>query len=175
MEYLSSMYLDDELNLDEKQRFVENIHLDTLFYRLTLDLLDQERLIRKAEFKKGRWERSDFRKWIRPFGVAMAGLVMVVMFYVFPSQTPQVFHNRFVLFQPEASQVEMAGSFTGWQKIPLKQIGESGYWELTLPLPSGEYRFAYILNGDQKIPDPTCLFREQDDFGGENSILTLGT
>jgi hypothetical protein len=52
-------------------------------------------------------------------------------------------------------------------------IGDSGYWELRLNLPYGEHRFAYILDGSQQVADPTVPVREPDDFGGENSILTV--
>ena len=55
----------------------------------------------------------------------------------------------------------------------MKRIGNSGYWELNLPVISGEHRFAYILNGDARIADPTLPAREADDFGGVNSILNV--
>jgi 1,4-alpha-glucan branching enzyme len=81
--------------------------------------------------------------------------------------------NRFVVYEPAANQVELTGSFTGWQRTPLQRIGTSGYWELTLPVPSGEHRFSYILDGDRQMADPTVPRRENDDFGGENSILNV--
>jgi hypothetical protein len=52
-------------------------------------------------------------------------------------------------------------------------IRNTGYWELRLQVPSGEHRFAYILDGSKQMPDPTLPVREKDDFGGENSILTV--
>ena len=73
----------------------------------------------------------------------------------------------------DGGQVEITGSFTGWSALPLKKAGTSGYWEITLELPVGEHRFSYILEGDRQLADPTILTREQDDFGGENSILEV--
>ena len=55
----------------------------------------------------------------------------------------------------------------------MQRIGSSGYWEINLPVPSGEHRFAYILDGDRRISDPTLPASEKDDFGGENSILSV--
>jgi hypothetical protein len=52
-------------------------------------------------------------------------------------------------------------------------MGDSGYWEVTLNLPAGEHRFSYILEGKQRLSDPTIMTRELDDFGGENSILEV--
>jgi hypothetical protein len=30
------------------------------------------------------------------------------------------------------------------------------------------------LNGQDSYPDPTILTREQDDFGGQNSVIFVG-
>ena len=40
-------------------------------------------------------------------------------------------------------------------------------------MPAGEHRFAYILDGDKRMADPTLPAVERDDFGGENSILSV--
>jgi 1,4-alpha-glucan branching enzyme len=71
------------------------------------------------------------------------------------------------------TQAEIAGTFTGWRRIPLNQIGTSGYWDITLRLPGGEHRFTYILDGEKKFADPTVATRELDDFGGQNSIISV--
>ena len=47
MDYLSSMYIDDEMNLEEKKQFVEKIRSERMFYKLTLDLLAQEQQLKK--------------------------------------------------------------------------------------------------------------------------------
>ena len=81
--------------------------------------------------------------------------------------------HRFVLFQPDVSRVEITGSFLGWEAVPMRRSGASGYWEVVLEVPAGEHRLCYILEGDRRIPDPTIPIREKDDFGGENSILAV--
>ncbi|WP_232507964.1 glycogen-binding domain-containing protein [Desulfobacula toluolica] len=96
---------------------------------------------------------------------------MLIFFSLFQSPGPHSFSNRFVLFEPAADQVELTGSFIGWQRISMKKIGNSGYWELNLPVVSGEHRYAYILNNDSQIADPTLPAREKDDFGSENCIF----
>jgi hypothetical protein len=55
----------------------------------------------------------------------------------------------------------------------MNRIGGSGYWETELELSSGEHRFVYILDDSRRIVDPTIPIREKDDFGGENSILSV--
>jgi hypothetical protein len=56
----------------------------------------------------------------------------------------------------------------------MKKSGASGYWEAVLEVPPGEHRLCYILEGRRRILDPTIPIREKDDFGGENSILSVG-
>jgi hypothetical protein len=45
-DYMISMFIDDELDLDDKVEFVERVHGDKPFKDETIDLLRQEKLIR---------------------------------------------------------------------------------------------------------------------------------
>ncbi len=183
MDYLSSMYIDNEMDLDEKKQFIEKVRSDQAFYTQTLELLVQEQLVRKPPdmpdlTSAQRWRPSagdSLKRFFRPLGYVAAGFTAAVLmlFSVFQPPAPPLCSNRFVLFEPAAGQVELAGSFTGWQRISMVRIGSSGYWEIDLPVPSGEHRFAYILDGSRRISDPTLPASEKDDFGGENSILNV--
>jgi hypothetical protein len=44
---------------------------------------------------------------------------------------------------------------------------------LTVPLPIGEQRYSYLIDDGRQIVDPTVAAREQDDFGGENSVIEI--
>jgi 1,4-alpha-glucan branching enzyme len=104
-----------------------------------------------------------------------------VALYFTHTQPPQTgFHpsparhqHRFVIYQSGVKQIEIAGSFTNWQRIPLQPAGSTGYWEITLEIPQGEHAFSYILDGDKILADPTISVREEDDFGTINSILVV--
>ena len=185
MEYLASLYIDNEMDLGEKRTFVEKVRADNEFATLTLDLLDQERRLRDlplhtlAAPASAPWRpplHTRLAALLRPAGLAAAGFAaaLLVVALVPEQPAPVAPVNRFVLFEPDARQVELAGSFTGWQRVPLHRAGDSGYWELTLPVAPGEHRFAYILDGERQMADPTLPALEQDDFGGENSILSVG-
>lgn len=186
MDYLASMYIDDEMDLGEKRQFVEMVHDDDEFYTLTVDLLDQEQRLRQmpamlpqpvAEQQKWRPPlRHVLASLVRPFGLAAAGFAAAAVLMVNTmswNPPPAPNSNRFVLYQPAADRVELTGSFTGWQRVAMQRLGASGYWELKLPVPAGEHRFAYILNGERRMADPTLPAVERDDFGGENSILDV--
>ena len=183
MDYLSSMYIDNELDLEEKLTFIQKIHADERFFDETCGLLLQEKLLRTIpeippvpatsapvyDFKKR------IKKILEPIVYAGAGLAVasLIMLLQKPVTTGQECANRFVIYEPSAPQVELAGTFTAWQRRPMKRIGTTGYWELNLNIPSGEHRFSYILDGSQQMADPTLPVKEKDDFGGENSILRV--
>jgi hypothetical protein len=182
-DYLISSYIDDELDLDEKIEFVEIVHEQVAFKEDAVDLLLQEKQVRgtvtdrvpAVTLQPGRrWALS----WWRPAGMFAAGLAaaLLVMFFVPPQQEQEkimLSTHRFVLFQPDVNRVELTGSFLGWEAVPMRRSGTSGYWEVVLEVPAGEHRLCYILEGDRRIPDPTIPIREKDDFGGENSILAV--
>ena len=164
MDYLSSMYIDNELTLDEKGQFIDRIHRDNLFYQNTQKLLRQEKLLRTLPdtsrlplmLSLRDRLRNHIEQWLKPMiyaasGFAAAGLVMFSLL-THPTQSPCA--NRFVIYNPSAHQVELAGSFTNWQRKPMQQLSESGYWEIYLEVPPGEHRFAYFLDGDRQISDP---------------------
>ena len=189
IEYLSSMYIDNELNLGEKVQFIEKIRSEEEFFQETVALLHQEKLLRtqpeklKVLVPAETRIRPDLKNWIgnllRPMIYAGAGfaLAALILFNLTPDATDATDQlttaGRFVMFEPAVSRVELTGTFNGWQRMEMKQIGNTGYWELNLRLPAGEHRFAYILDGSRRMADPTYPAREKDDFGGENSVVTI--
>lgn len=180
MNHLISMFIDDELTINDKVAFVEAVHAETVFKDEAVELLNQEEWLRsevvdhvpdirlKTNRRGGGWH-------LRRIYALGAALVAAVIFMVIsvPRQEPSMVAYRFVIFQPEVTSVDIAGTFTGWSSIPLKKTGKTGYWEATLEMPAGEHRLCYIIEGEKRIPDPTILAREADDFGGENSILQV--
>lgn len=180
------MFIDDELDLDDKLEFVERVHGDGSLKDEAIELLHQEKLLRHGmpvsvpdvdmPIEK-RFSLPSWRYLLRPAGIigsALAvALVVVFLLMPFPRHMDKAVSHRFVIYRPDVNLVELAGSFNGWQKVALREIGKSGYWEVTIDLPPGEHRFSYILEGDEKIADPTLMTKERDDFGGENSVLLV--
>jgi hypothetical protein len=182
-DHLISMYIDEELDLEEKIVFVETVHEDRGFKDAAVDLLNQERLLRAevvervpaVEIPEG---GGLFRlRRFKPIAALAAGLGLAAAVFLFtingPPKEPPLQAHRFVIYRPEAKRVEITGSFTGWRNVPLAPTAGGGYWEITLDIPAGEHRFSYVLEGGQRMTDPTIAVREADDFGGENSILAL--
>lgn len=184
MDYLASMYIDNEMNLDEKKIFVKKVKKEESFYRQTLDLLSMEQLLRQKpimpdsiEEKKGNLkEHFEMSYFTKMSGYISAGLAIVVLFFIplYFSSMDETSSKRFVLYEPAATSVELIGSFTDWHGLAMKKLGKSGYWEIQLELSAGEYRYSYVLDNERYILDPTLPASESDDFGGQNSILKVG-
>ncbi len=165
-DYLISMFIDDELDLDNKIEFVETVHEDRNFKEETVGFLQQEKMIRadvvdhlpyvKVQLK----EKTGLPFW-RPMSIFASGLAaaLLLFFFIQPPKEQLSAAHRFVIYQPGVEQVEIAGSFTGWRALPMNRAGTSDYWEITIDVPTGEHRFSYILEGDRTAcrsdhPDP---------------------
>ncbi|MEA3470274.1 MAG: glycogen-binding domain-containing protein [Thermodesulfobacteriota bacterium] len=184
--YLISMFIDDELDLDDKLEFVERVHEDRSLKDEAIEFLHQEKLLRTGMLDtvpdvdmpiEKKFFLSSWRYLLRPAGIIgsalAAALIVVFLLISFPRHTDIAVSHRFVIYRPDVNLVELVGSFNEWRRIPMEEIGNSGYWEVKLALPPGEHRFSYILEGNEKIADPTVSTRERDDFGGENSVLLV--
>jgi len=79
---------------------------------------------------------------------------------------------QFHLQAANASTVRLAGSFTNWQ--PQYELHQSapGVWTVTLPLPLGVHDYAFVVDGQQWVPDPYAQSVD-DGFGGTNSRIAL--
>lgn len=186
-DYLISLFIDNELDLDEKVEFVENVHGNDNFAHEAIGLLQQEKLLRKSPIPAGAemmyrsrfwisWPVFDKSWWTPLLGAAAAIALLVMVVYRMPSQTQFDANedHRFVLYSPQQNQLNLVGTFTDWQPVQMKRIGSSGYWTLTLNVPKGEHRYSYVIENGKQIADPTVVSRENDDFGGENSVIVIG-
>jgi hypothetical protein len=189
-----SAFIDDELKLAEKVGFVEAIHADRAYKAETVDLLRQERLLRGRPTEQtppislpetcrppSPRSRSQSRSqpWLRSVLLGLGAAAALFILWIKLAPQHQVAapaaakSHRFVIYRPDVTRAEISGSFTDWRPVSMQRLGNSGYWEVRLELTGGEHRFAYILDGNERITDPTVPIREKDDFGGENSILTV--
>jgi len=191
-DYLISLFIDNELDLDEKIDFVETTSGDQAFKDETIELLKQDKLLHgemvhmvprvQVVEEKESWIAM-VSSWLRPATIFTTGLALgAALLFVRPSIHPvPVLSNassaetpyRFVIYRPTAGKAEIIGTFTNWQPVPMEKIGASGYWSLTLELGEGEYQYSYVVEGGEQITDPTVPERVKDDFGGENSIITI--
>lgn len=182
-----SMFIDNELSLDGKIDFVKKVHTEEQFFTESIDLLELEKLLRSdvvsevpqaaIKEKSKIFSFQFFTPFLRVAEFAViAVLVLFFVFSILPGHEDSAsVTKRFVLYEPDAGSVQIAGSFTDWKDVPMKMDGASGYWEIELDVTKGEHKYVFIVGDDKKIADPTVLMRERDDFGSENSVLIVET
>ena len=124
---------------------------------------------------------------IVPFGASAAALIIVAL--VFLGRTPDVKDTAqtfmgvkkllaavtFTLNMPDASNVEVIGSFNQWMPSGFRMHWDErrGLWVLSVPLERGRYEYAFLVDGKTILPDPKAVMQQDDGFGNKNSILII--
>ena len=82
----------------------------------------------------------------------------------------------FSLEMPEASQVEVIGSFNRWSPkgFQMQWDKERKVWIIALRLEKGRHEYAFLVDGSTIVPDPQSLIQQDDGFGNKNSVIILG-
>jgi len=127
------------------------------------------------------WAPREFS--IRPAYALAAAACVAILLAVYvrqpPSSVPQLANGvndpqLFVQFRLDtaASRVQLAGTFTNWE--PRYDLRESapGTWTITVPLRQGVHDYAFVVDGQRWVPDPSAP-QIGDGFGGTNSRLAL--
>ena len=89
------------------------------------------------------------------------------------SQTPDG-HTLFRLFAPEASSVQLFGTFTGWGSTPISlEKSRDGWFEAELSISPGEHEFQYLIDGTRWLADYAAAGVRMTDEGAWLSILQI--
>lgn len=82
---------------------------------------------------------------------------------------------RFMLTQPDAQSVAVAGSFNGWSTAvhALARSGSKDVWSALVPLAPGEYLFMYVVDGTRWVSPPLAEGYVDDGFGSRNGIVVV--
>ncbi len=80
---------------------------------------------------------------------------------------------RFKYYSAKASRVSVSGDFTDWERVNMKKT-DGGNWEVIVRIKkNGRYKYIFVINGKEVVPDPKAKMRVDDGFGQKNSVLTL--
>jgi 1,4-alpha-glucan branching enzyme len=78
----------------------------------------------------------------------------------------------FRVYLPQASEVQLVGSFTGWRDRAVAMTREdTGWWSVAVPLPEGEHDFCYLVNSSTWLADYAASGVKRNSFGGWVSQL----
>lgn len=89
-----------------------------------------------------------------------------------PGPREAVVYVRFELQASQATSVRLAGTFTDWQ--PSYELTQTapGRWTGLVPLRPGVHEYAFVVDGENWVPDPDAP-AVRDGFGGVNSRIAL--
>ncbi len=90
---------------------------------------------------------------------------------------PRIERNRilFCFHDDAAKKVTLCGDFNGWdhESTPFVRNG-NGLWQASIPChAAGSYRYKFLIDGLRWREDPSHGLKEDDGFGGFNSILSI--
>ena len=81
----------------------------------------------------------------------------------------------FTYVTPNADKVSVAGMFNGWSgdKDSMTHTGDT--FTRTVELPDGVHDYKFVVNGTDWRADPVNPDTSEDNNGGKNSVIRLGT
>ena len=85
---------------------------------------------------------------------------------------PLVLH-QFTYYQKGLQSISVVGGFNDWDADSTAMTEVSpGVWTVSMRLLPGVYEYQFILNGKQRVTDPT-MPQTSNDFGSPNSVVTV--
>jgi hypothetical protein len=110
--------------------------------------------------------------------LAAAALVIITFFFTlaFFTRTPDMITIHLMINMPEATTVSVVGDWNSWNPEAdiLSDTDGDGVWEIRIKLnKNNEYRYQFLINGKEWVPDPSSPLQVDDGFGGINSILEI--
>ena len=76
----------------------------------------------------------------------------------------------FFLAAPNATRVQLAGDFTGWEQKPIDLKRDmDGAWRVTVKLTPGHHFYRFLVDG-QWQDDPECPLHLPNSFGSRDNV-----
>jgi hypothetical protein len=125
-----------------------------------------------------RWLVTPRRVPLSPLaGLAVvAGIAAFLLWRPSPAPAGRPVAFQFLLVAPQAASVSLVGDFNDWDPAhtPMSATEPAGLWTAIVPLEPGRYRYAFLVDGAQWLPDPAAPRAGDDEFGVPSSVVTVG-
>ena len=85
----------------------------------------------------------------------------------------QLVTHQFTYYQKGLESISLVGDMNDWDANSTSMTEVSpGVWTVSLLLKPGVYEYQFLLNGKQRVTDPT-MPQASNDFGSPNSVVTV--
>lgn len=78
---------------------------------------------------------------------------------------------HFTIERPQATKVELSGSFTSWMPVSLKRTGKT--FSIELSVPPGTHQYGFLIDGKDWYLPPEATGVIDDGFGRKNATLII--
>jgi hypothetical protein len=114
--------------------------------------------------------RRALRRRVLGAGTTLGAALLAVVFARSRDHAGEV---TFALESTSSSGVSLVGDFTDWEtdRVRLEPDGHDR-WKVTIKLPPGRYRFAYLTDEGEWLADASAA-PVLDEFGSPTSVLTV--
>jgi hypothetical protein len=85
-----------------------------------------------------------------------------------------VAHVQFVFVAPTARQVSVVGDFNDWDPQATPMVVAGGVWSREVEVPVGRHDYAFLVDGERWVADPSAPRAPADEFGSGYSVLVVG-
>ena len=89
--------------------------------------------------------------------------------------TDRLVARKFTIKSLDARQVALVGDFNQWnpRRHRLHRDGQTATWYITVQLPAGLHKYAFIVNDSVWTTDPSALRTADRDFGVTSSLVLV--
>ena len=110
--------------------------------------------------------------------LAAAAIILITFFFTltFFTQPDKIITIHLMIHVPDATSVSVVGDWNSWnpEVDMLSDPDGDGIWDIRLKLDkNNEYRYQFLINGKDWVPDPSSPLQVDDGFGGINSVLEI--
>jgi hypothetical protein len=90
------------------------------------------------------------------------------------SGSTRVAKVQFVYVAPKARKVVVVGDFNDWDPAAAPLKATSGVWSGEVDVPFGRHDYAFVVDGDHWVRDPSAPQAPADEFGTGYSVIVVG-
>lgn len=80
---------------------------------------------------------------------------------------------QFVLVAPNARNVVVVGDFNDWNPAAAPLRSASGVWSGEVDVPFGRHDYAFVVDGERWVRDPSAPQAPADEFGNGYSVIVV--
>ncbi|MGM0432965.1 MAG: hypothetical protein ACQEQU_09655 [Spirochaetota bacterium] len=117
------------------------------------------------------------RRWGQAIALAAASVVLLFTLTLSsPNESEELVSVRLELTAEQAETVAVVGDWNDWdpEAQKLQKTNQGDTWEIEIKVePNAEYRYQFIVDHAEWIPDPDAPVQVEDGFGGVNSVLVI--